>query len=143
MDSDEFRHSILEEMGHENFHFELPEHALLWANSFRKELPKPFQYRITKELAEVNPNETRADWDRKSANLVQHMNELAYTGRFCVLHIIRPTVVFAQDWPHLSSAFIGLCLGACRCVFPIQRSPDKCVPADIRCDICIRRDLLL
>lgn len=96
MDSDEFRREILEQMGHRSFHFENPEHALLWANSFRlgNQMPKPFQLRLIKELAELNPKETVKDWDKKSANLTQHMKELAYTERlFSQGNIFRSTQV--------------------------------------------------
>lgn len=81
MESDEFRHSLLEEMGHKDFRFENPEHALLWANTFRKQLPRPFQKRLIEELHEMKPDETIRDWDRKSKNLEVHMHNLAYTER--------------------------------------------------------------
>src|SRR5262249_44998912 len=74
--------------------FENPEHALLWANSFRSELPKPFQKRLIEELHEINPNETIKIWDEQSKNLATHMQELAYTGRlFSQGNIFRTTQV--------------------------------------------------
>jgi len=57
MDSEEFTESIQEQLG--NFvKFENSEHALLWANQFRSDLPTAFSRRLTEELHELNPNET-------------------------------------------------------------------------------------
>lgn len=96
MDSEEFVHSIMEQIGN-NFKFENSEHALLWANSFRNELPKPFQKRLIEELHDINPKETVAKWDEQSKNLGMHMQELAYTGRlFSQGNIFRSTKV--EDW---------------------------------------------
>jgi len=93
-DSDEFIHSILEEMGHTNYKFENAEHALLWANSFREELPKPFQRRLIEELHEIRPRETIKIWDEKSKNLAIHMKQLAFTKRlFTEGNVFRSTSV--------------------------------------------------
>ena len=93
MDSEEFTESIQEQLG--NFvKFENPEHALLWANQFRSDLPTAFKRRLTEELHEMNPNETVKDWDEQSKNLSSHMRQLAYVGRlFSEGNVFRSTRV--------------------------------------------------
>jgi hypothetical protein len=93
MDSEEFTESIQEQLG--NFvKFENPEHALLWANQFRSDLPTAFSRRLTEELHELNPNETVKDWNEQSKNLSTHMGELAYVGRlFSQGNVFRSTRV--------------------------------------------------
>jgi hypothetical protein len=96
MDSDEFTESIQEQLG--NFvKFENPEHALLWANQFRSDLPTTFKRRLTEELHELNPNETVKDWDEQSKNLSTHMRQLAFVGRlFSEGNVFRSTRV--DNW---------------------------------------------
>jgi len=93
MDSEEFTESIQEQLG--NFvKFENSEHALLWANQFRSDLPTAFSRRLTEELHELNPNETVKDWNEQSKNLSTHMGELAYVGRlFSQGNVFRSTRV--------------------------------------------------
>lgn len=93
----EFAHALQEQMGHGAIKFETDQHALLWANQFRSELPKPFQKKLIEELHELNPQETIKDWDEQSANLSEHMDMLATTGRlFSQGNVFRSTEV--NNW---------------------------------------------
>jgi hypothetical protein len=97
MDSEEFTSQLQYEMGSNNIKFENPEHALLWANRFRMELPKPFQTRLISELHDINPDETIKTWDEQSKNLDVHMEELAHVGRlFSQGNVFRSTQV--DNW---------------------------------------------
>lgn len=97
MDPEEYSRELLEHMGN-TFSFEgNVKHRLLWANVFRKELPKFYQNKLIKSLHELNPKETIKVWDEQSKNLAMHMQELAYVGRlFSEGNIFRSTRV--NNW---------------------------------------------
>jgi len=93
----EFSRALQEQMGAGDIRFENEKHALLWANQFRDQLPKPFQKQLQNALHEANPGEYQRDWDEQSKNLANHMEDLAQTGRlFSQGNVFRSTQV--EQW---------------------------------------------
>lgn len=99
LDSDDFLADLKDELGAGKYKFESDAHALLWANYYRKELPKQMATRVTEELEKTMKGGTQAKFDTASQNLERHMSYLAYVGRLqSQKNIFRSTLV--SEWTH-------------------------------------------
>jgi hypothetical protein len=81
LSDEDFTQDLQDEMGAGKYKFEDPDHALLWANHFKKDIPTPMRNKLIQVLHDRYPSQTVAEWNRASENLERHMDYLSITGR--------------------------------------------------------------